>query len=216
MSSERLAVERIGGERIIPVIRGDGMSNLLDLVDGLLEVGLSILEITMTTPGALERLADLRERRPSLALGAGSVLDADMARDAANAGAQFIVSPVFDVGIINAARDADVAVVAGAFTPTEAQKAWEAGADLVKIFPASTLGPQFLTALLAPLPHLRLVPTGGVDLSNAADFLDAGAYAVCLGGALIDRESLRTGDYDEVFRRAADLVERIGERAEVV
>ena len=215
MSTERPAVERIGAEKIIPIIRSDAVKNLLDLVDGLSGVGLSILEITMTTPGALEQLADLRVKRPALTLGAGTVLEPSVVRDAASAGAQFVVSPTFDPDLIDAARSAGVPIIAGTFTPTEAQNAWAAGADLVKIFPASTLGPGFLKALLAPLPHLRLVPTGGLNPSNAADFLDAGAYAVCLGGALIDRESLRTGDYTAVIGRAADLVKRVGARAEV-
>jgi len=205
MSNRRLTVERIGAEKIIPIIRGDGMRNLVGLIDGLSGVGFHTLEITMTTPGALDEVGRLRSEYPSLTLGVGSVLNAEMAQDAARAGAQFIVSPVLDAALIEASRELDTAVISGAFTPTEAQKAWEAGADLVKIFPASVLGSKYLTALLAPLPHLHLIPTGGIDLANARAFLEAGAFALCLGGALIDGASLHSGEYDGVIARAEEL-----------
>jgi 2-dehydro-3-deoxyphosphogluconate aldolase/(4S)-4-hydroxy-2-oxoglutarate aldolase len=136
-----------------------------------------------------------------------------MVHSAVSAGADFIVSPILDPDLIDAARSLDAVVIPGAYTPTEAQRAWEAGADLVKIFPASALGPSYMKALLAPLPHLRLVPTGGVDLENARAFLEAGAFAVCLGSCLIDKEALRTGRYQGVLDRARRLVDIVNNSA---
>ncbi|MFC2077983.1 bifunctional 4-hydroxy-2-oxoglutarate aldolase/2-dehydro-3-deoxy-phosphogluconate aldolase [Candidatus Bipolaricaulota bacterium] len=206
MSRRFATVRRIGEEKVIAIVRGDAMKDLLALSDGLCEVGVRILEVTFTTPNALNEIEKLRLVRPSLTLGMGSVLNAGMVRDAAAAGADFVVSPIYEPAMIEAAHEQDLAVIPGAFTPTEAQAAFEAGADMVKIFPASVLGPAFVSSLLAPLPHLKLVPTGGVNLDNVKEFLDAGAFAVCLGKHLVDRVSLRTGEYGDVLARARKLV----------
>ena len=209
MSARQETVERVGKERLIPIVRGDTTRNLLSLCDGLAEIGFHILELTFTTPGAMDDLRALRSARPELTVGMGSVLNVEAARKAVDAGAHFIVSPIHDPSLVEVAHAADVAIVAGTFTPTEAQRASADGADLVKVFPASAVGPSYLSALLAPLPHLRLVPTGGVTGENARDFLDAGAFAVCLGSWLVDREALRSGHYDGVLARARTVMDAL-------
>ncbi|MCK5805632.1 MAG: bifunctional 4-hydroxy-2-oxoglutarate aldolase/2-dehydro-3-deoxy-phosphogluconate aldolase [Lentisphaeria bacterium] len=209
MNDEHWVWERIKRERIIAVARGDGAKNLVSLAKALGDVGVRVFELTMTTPGALNSTRELCDALPDLLIGVGSVINARMAERAIAAGAQFLVSPIFDLGVMRVARELDTPVIPGTFTPTEAQKAWEAGADAVKVFPASVLGPGYLSSILAPLPHLQLVPTGGIDLDNATMFLDAGAAALAIGGSLIDRQSLQTGEFDAVLERAAMLVKRI-------
>ncbi len=209
MSQRKEVWERIEAERVIAIARGDGTNDLVTLVSDLGEVGIRVFEMTMTTPRALENVEALRKACPETVIGVGSVLHAKMARDAIDAGAQFLVSPILDVMMLEVASQADIVMIPGTFTPTEAQCAWEAGADAIKVFPASVLGPEYISAVLAPLPHLRLVPTGGIDLNNAGIFLTAGASVVCIGAALIDRESLRTGDYKGVLERAEVLVSQM-------
>lgn len=209
MSSRQETIQRVGAEKLVPIVRGDKTLRLLDLSDRLAECGLHVLEMTFTTPGALDELQKLRAERPGITVGMGSVRSAEMAKDAADAGADFVVSPIHSRAIVDVAHDAGIAAISGAFTPTEAEIAHLDGSDLIKIFPASTLGPGFISSLLAPLPHLRLVPTGGVTGANAGSFIQAGAFAVCLGSWLIDRESLRTGDYTRVFDRAQTLLKCI-------
>jgi len=205
MNNRRSVWERIEREQIIAVVRGDGVKDLVSLADALCGVGICVFELTMTTPGALEGVKQLRTTLPDLLIGVGTVLHANMARQAIEAGAQFLVSPILSMDLIEAAHETDTALILGTFSPSEAQRAWEAGADGVKVFPASVLGPDYITSILAALPHLRLVPTGGVNVQNAVSFLKAGAAAVALGSSLIDRESLRLGKYDAVLERAREL-----------
>jgi 2-dehydro-3-deoxyphosphogluconate aldolase/(4S)-4-hydroxy-2-oxoglutarate aldolase len=161
----------------------------------------------MTTPGALDAIRDLTGAFGArVVLGAGTVLDAETARAAIAAGARFIVSPTLSEPVIETCRRHGVASIPGAYTPTEILAAWEMGADLVKVFPARSLGPQYIRDVLAPLPQVRLVPTGGVDLDNAAAFIAAGAAAVAIGGSLVDRASVAGGDLEVVRDRAAALV----------
>ena len=209
MSNRQQVWEQIKKERVIAVARGDGTKNLISLTAALSNVGIRVFEFTMTTPGALDSVKQLRIALPHLLIGVGSVLNADMAQAAISAGAQFLVSPILKVDIIEAAQEADTVIIPGTFSPSEAQQAWEAGADGVKVFPASVLGPKYIASLLAPLPHLQLVPTGGINAENAPSFLKAGAVAVAVGSSLIDRESLRTGKSDAVLKRAVELVARI-------
>jgi 2-dehydro-3-deoxyphosphogluconate aldolase/(4S)-4-hydroxy-2-oxoglutarate aldolase len=181
-------------------------------VDALVEGGIRAAEVTMTTKGALEALAECSAALGDcVLLGAGTVLDAATARMAVSAGARFVVSPTLCPDVIRTCRRYDVVSIPGAYTPTEIAAAWEAGADLVKVFPGGLLGPAYLRELFGPLPHLRLMPTGGVTLDNAAEFLAAGAAAVGVGGALIERGAVARGDYAAITERARRLAASVRE-----
>jgi 2-dehydro-3-deoxyphosphogluconate aldolase/(4S)-4-hydroxy-2-oxoglutarate aldolase len=187
----------------VPVIRAASADEALAAVEALLEGGIDVLEITMTVPGAIEVVRQVAAKHGGSALvGAGTVLDADTAARCIDAGAQFIVSPAVNVGTIETCVTMEIAVCPGALTPTEVVTAWSAGADLVKIFPCDAVGgASYIKSLKAPLPQVRLLPTGGITMANAADFLKAGAEAVGVGSNLVDLSLLRSG-------RRADLVER--------
>lgn len=169
--------------------------------------GVNVIEITMTTPNALAAIREAREKLGERALiGVGTVLDADSCRAAIAAGAEFVVTPICRMELVAIAHTAGVPIMLGAYTPTEAQLAHEAGADFVKIFPADSLGPKYIKALRAPLPHLRIVPTGGVDVANVADFLKAGCAALGVGGSLVSAKILQEANWRELTRRAAAFV----------
>ncbi|HEU0055037.1 MAG TPA: bifunctional 4-hydroxy-2-oxoglutarate aldolase/2-dehydro-3-deoxy-phosphogluconate aldolase [Longimicrobium sp.] len=163
--------------------------------------GVSAVEVTLPTPGALEVIARLSEDDGML-VGAGSVLDVESARRAVEAGARYLVSPVFLPQLVPVAEEAGVALMLGAFSPTEILAAYRAGADAVKVFPSDALGPAFIKGVLGPMPFLRIVPTGGVTPENAGDWLRAGAVAVGLGGALVDAKAVAAGDWDALTERA--------------
>jgi 2-dehydro-3-deoxyphosphogluconate aldolase/(4S)-4-hydroxy-2-oxoglutarate aldolase len=192
---------------IIAVVRTDKAEQVAPMGEALLAGGVSAIEITFTVPQAL---AAIRAARRDLAgralIGAGTVLNADAARAALEAGAQFVVSPVTRPELVAIVHAANCPVMLGAYTPTEAQTAHEAGADFIKIFPADKLGPAYIKALRAPLPHLKIVPTGGVDLNTAADFLKAGCAALGVGGALLTPEILRGNQWPELTRLARAYV----------
>jgi len=193
---------------IIAVVRTDRREQIPAICEALMAGGVHAVEITLTVPGAIEAIRDAAKQFGSRALiGAGTVLDAEACRSAIAAGAQFIVSPITKAEIAQAAHAANRPVMLGAYTPTEAQAAHEAGADFIKIFPADQLGPAYIRSLRAPLPHLRIVPTGGVDLKNAAEFLAAGCAALGVGSSLITSEILRTSNWQELTRLAAAFVE---------
>ena len=178
------AIEDCG---VVAIIRLKDPGKLRGVVDALAEGGLRALEITMTVPRAIELIAEIAPTLPSgFLLGAGTVLDVQTARRAIDAGAQFLVSPVFRAELIEAGHAQDVPVMPGCFTPTEILAAWDAGADLVKVFPATALGPGYLKDVRAPLPQVKLMPTGGVTVDNAGDWIRAGAVAVGVGSALLD------------------------------
>ena len=170
------------------------------------------LEITMTSPGALETIkAVSSELGDSAIIGVGSVLDTETARAAILAGAQFVVSPVFKPEIITLCRRYNKICIPGAFTPTEILSAWEAGADVVKIFPATKLGPGYIKDLKGPLPQIKVTPTGGVNLENTADFIKAGAEFVGVGGAMVDKKLVAAGKWDELSALAAKFVQAVQE-----
>lgn len=201
-------ISRLVQPGIIAVIRTEKPSQLPDVCEALIAGGVIALEITFTVPNALEAIHDASRRFGERALvGAGTVLNAEMCRAAIGAGAEFVVSPVAKLEIIAAAHASDKPVMIGAYTPTEAQTAHEAGADFIKIFPADRLGPSYIKALRAPLPHLKIVPTGGVDLNTAADFLKAGCAALGVGGSLLTADVLKTGNWAELTRLAKAFVE---------
>lgn len=201
-------VSRLVTPGIVAVIRTEKPEQLPELCEALVAGGVIALEITFTVPNALEAIRDASRRFADRALvGAGTVLDAERCRAAIEAGAEFVVSPIAKLEIIAAAHASDKPVMLGAYTPTEAQMAHEAGADFIKIFPADKLGPSYIKALRAPLPHLKIVPTGGVDLHTAADFLKAGCAALGVGGSLLTAEILKTGNWAELTWLAKAFVE---------
>ena len=201
-------VRRIVATGIIPVIRAPSADDALAAVEALLAGGLDIVELTMTVPSALKVIEKVVERHGHAAVvGAGTVLDAQTARACMLAGAMFVVAPSLDIPTIRACRTHGVPVVPGALTPTEIVRAWRAGADLVKVFPASAMGgASYIKALRAPLPQIDLVPTGGVTAATVGDFIAAGAVAVGAGADLVDIARLRRGDHAGVTENARKYV----------
>jgi len=195
---------------IIAVIRAKKAIQALPIAEALLAGGVIAIEITMTTPDAIAAIRSVSERLGDRALiGAGTVLDVATCQAAIAAGAQFVVSPICRPELAPIASRAQRPIMLGAYTPTEAQLAHEAGADFVKIFPADKLGPGYVKALRAPLPHLRIVPTGGVDLNTIGDFFKAGCPAVGAGSSLVSKEILDTEDWPQLTRRAAEFVKAV-------
>jgi len=202
-------LKQIKDTGVIPVVRATTADEAMRAIDAIREGGISVLEITMTVPGAVGVIEQVVARFGNDALvGAGTVLDAETARDCVSAGAQFIVSPALNMETIAYCREQDVAVMPGALTPTEVVQAWNAGADFVKVFPAGAVGgASYLKALKAPLPQIELVPTGGVSLKTAADFIKAGAAALGVGADLVDIKAIREGQAALITERAKQFVE---------
>lgn len=195
---------------IVAVIRLRDAAKLRGVVDALADGGVRALEVTMTVPNAVGLLRELSASLPDdFLLGAGTVTDAITARAVIDAGARFVVGPVFRREVITVCHDQDVAVVPGCFSPTEMFDAHEAGADIVKIFPATMLGPQFIKDVRAPLPQLKLMPTGGVTPANAGDWIRAGAVAVGIGSALLDAAAIDRGDWRVLTARAEEAVRSV-------
>jgi 2-dehydro-3-deoxyphosphogluconate aldolase/(4S)-4-hydroxy-2-oxoglutarate aldolase len=193
---------------IIAVVRAQTAEQVVPLSNALIAGGVKAIEITMTTPNAIEAIRHARERIGEQALfGVGTVLDQKTCQAALSAGAEFVVTPICRTELVAHAQACARPIMLGAYTPTEAQMAHEAGADFIKIFPADTLGPGFMKSLRAPLPHLRLVPTGGVDVNNVADFLKAGCAALGVGSSLVSAKILKTSDWAELTRKASEFVE---------
>jgi len=205
-SRERIAAT-IEAAGIVAVIRMTDAQRLRQTIDALVEGGVRILEVTMTVPGAVDLIGNLSVSLPrGLLLGAGTVLDAETATRVIDAGAAFVVSPVFKRELIERSHQRDVVAMPGCFSPTEILAAWEAGADFVKLFPATALGPTFFKDVKAPLPMVKLIPTGGVTLDNAGDWIRAGAAAVGVGTALLDANAIARGDYGVVRANAERIV----------
>lgn len=193
---------------IIPVIRADSADAAKAVVEALVEAGLTVAEITMTVPGAIEAIASVaRHFGDKMLVGAGTVTDADTARRAADAGAEFIVTPCLVPQVIDAARRAEVAVLPGALTPTEVLEAFRLGGDMVKVFPAQNLGgASYLRALRGPFPQIPLVPTGGVTLDNVREMFEAGAAAVGVGSEMISKDALARRDYAAIGMLATQFL----------
>ena len=192
---------------IIAVVRAQNPEQVLPLSEALIAGGVTAIEITLTTPNAIAAIGEASQKLSARAsIGVGTVLNGDACRAAIAAGAEFVVSPICRLDLIPIAFAANRPLMLGAYTPTEAQMAHEAGADFVKIFPADGLGPGYLKAIRAPLPHLRIVPTGGVEVGNVADFLNAGCAAVGVGSALVAAKLLQENNWPELTRRAAEFV----------
>jgi 2-dehydro-3-deoxyphosphogluconate aldolase/(4S)-4-hydroxy-2-oxoglutarate aldolase len=209
MSASQRAVvtEAIETHGVVAVIRLQDARRLRPVVDALAEGGVRLVEVTMTVPGGVEAIRDLaRSEPPGIVVGAGTVTDADTARLAILAGARFVVSPVFRADLVGVCHERDVPVIPGCLTPTEILSAWEAGADIVKVFPAGALGPSYLAELRGPFPQVKLMPTGGVTPDNAGDWIRAGAVAVGAGGALVNAHAAADGRYDVITANARRIV----------
>ena len=192
---------------VVAVIRLQDPAKLRAVVDAVAAGGVRALEVTMTVPRAIELIAEIARALPAgFLLGAGTVLDADTASQVIDAGARFIVSPVFRRGVIDAGHARGVPAMPGCLTPTEILDAWEAGADIVKVFPATALGPGYLKDIRAPLPQVKLMRTGGVTLDNAGEWIRAGAVAVGVGSALLDAAAIASGDYRVLEANARRIV----------
>lgn len=216
MADRGAAVRRLCDKGVIAVVRARSSEQLIDVARALLAGGVDCIEITMTTPNALRVISECRQAVGAEALiGVGSVLDAATAGRAIDAGAQFVVAPTFSPEVIDAAHAADLPIVPGAFTPTEIVNATNAGADLVKVFPAGMFGPKYFKALLAPMPHLKLTPTGGVNLDTAAEWIAVGARTLGIGSALVTKAALAEGNFAEIRRLAEQYVRIVADaRAE--
>ncbi|MGA2265204.1 MAG: bifunctional 4-hydroxy-2-oxoglutarate aldolase/2-dehydro-3-deoxy-phosphogluconate aldolase [Phycisphaerae bacterium] len=211
MADRAAAVRRLCDKGVVAVVRAASSEQLLDVAKALLAGGVECIEITMTTPNALKVISDCRAAVPEAMVGVGSVLDAPTAQRAIAAGAQFVVSPVFNPQVVAAAHLADLPVIPGALTPTEILTAANAGADIVKVFPGGQFGPSYFRDVLAPMPHLKLSPTGGVDLKTAADWIAAGAVALGIGSALVTRSALASGNLSEITDLARQYVRIVAE-----
>jgi len=206
-------IKQIKDSGVIPVVRAASADEAMRAIDAIREGGISVLEITMTVPGAVKVIEEVAKRYGRDAtVGAGTVLDPETATACIESGAQFIVSPALNLETIACCRRLDVTVMPGALTPTEVVQAWNAGADFVKVFPAGAVGgPSYLKSLKAPLPQIELVPTGGVSLKTAADFIRAGAAALGVGVDLVDIKAIREGQAALITERARQFIEIVRE-----
>ena len=203
-------IEEVG---IVPVVRASSAEEAIAVADVIREGGIPIVEITMTVPGAITVIAELSKRYgDEVLVGAGTVLDPETARSCIAAGAQFIISPSLNIQTIELCKLQRIAIFPGALTPTEVVTAWEAGADAVKVFPCSAVGgASYVRALKAPLPEVRLVPTGGVSLATAKDFIAAGAWAIGVGSDLVNTKAIRSGKGESVVAAARSYVAAVRE-----
>ncbi len=205
-------LKKIFDKKVIAVIRVKEEEKLKKVIEAIYEGGISIAEITMTVPNAIKLIEKVSESLgDKVLLGVGSVLNKETAEDAIKAGARYVVSPVFKKEILEVSHKHNVPSMPGAFTPTEIQTAYEAGADVVKVFPADVVGMNFFKAVLAPLPHLKLMPTGGVSLTNAGEWIKAGACAVGVGTALLDMKAIQNEQYDILTKNAQVITKSVSE-----
>ena len=193
---------------LVPVLRAESEDQALALAEAIAAGGVTVLEITMTVPGAVRVMARLTKERPDILVGAGTVLDPETARICMLEGAQFVVSPALNLKTIEMCQRYSIAVLPGALTPTEVVTAWQAGADVIKVFPANALGgAKYLKSLKAPLPQVELIPTGGVSLSTAHEFLEAGAFALGVGADLVDTKAMTAGEAHKITASARQYLE---------
>ena len=203
-------LKQIISEGIIAILRASSSQSLMDAANALKTGGISVIEVTLTTPGALEIIHQAAEVfGEEVLFGAGSVLDPESARAAILAGANFIVMPSTNIEVIQLCRRYSIPVFPGAYTPTEIVNAWQAGADMVKLFPASNGGPDLVKAIKAPLPQVKLVPVGGVDVDNTASFIRAGAEAVGVGSSLVNDGLLKVKNFTEITNRARLFIQQV-------
>jgi 2-dehydro-3-deoxyphosphogluconate aldolase/(4S)-4-hydroxy-2-oxoglutarate aldolase len=200
---------------VIAIMRAKSSEQLITAADAIKAGGVQVIEVTMTTPGALGVIEAAKTRYGTDVLfGAGSVLDPETARAAILAGADFVVSPTLNLDMVALCNRYSIPVMPGCYTPTEALTAWETGADMIKLFPASVGGPGLVKAILAPLPQLEIVPVGGVNLDTAADFIRNGSAALGVGSSLVNQKLLDSGDLEELTRRAAAFIGEVNKARE--
>ncbi|MEA1904474.1 MAG: bifunctional 4-hydroxy-2-oxoglutarate aldolase/2-dehydro-3-deoxy-phosphogluconate aldolase [Candidatus Hadarchaeota archaeon] len=209
MHPKNIIADQLLEGKVLGIVRVKSGRDLSRLVGSLQVGGVHYVEITMTTPGALRAIEEAANELDDVLIGAGTVLDGTTARQAILAGAEFLVTPTVELDVIEMAHRYGKVVIPGAMTPTEILTAWEMGADMVKVFPASILGPKYLKAVHGPLPQIPLVPTGGVTGENAGDFIRAGAAVVCAGSWLVDKKAVAEGRYEFLTERARMLVETV-------
>ena len=203
-------LDTINRHKIVAIVRLDDLSAAQHISAALIEGGIRAIEFTLTNPEAISTIADMRRLvDDSVAIGAGSVISPDQVRAVADAGAQFVVSPVSKQDVIEACLARDLPAMPGAFTPSEIQQAWEWGASVVKVFPANHLGKRYIKDVKAPLPHLRLMPTGGVNTDNLRELLDLGAFAVGVGSSLINNQAVADRDWDRLRENARHYVQQL-------
>jgi 2-dehydro-3-deoxyphosphogluconate aldolase/(4S)-4-hydroxy-2-oxoglutarate aldolase len=203
-------VERLLAGGVIAILRLATADDLQPVAEAIREGGVTAIEFTLTTPGAIRALEPAREKLGGgVLLGVGTVLTAEAARDAIAAGAEYVVAPNVNPAVVGVCRDRHVPVVPGAFTPTEIVQAWDLGASLVKVFPVGSIGPRYIKDLRGPLPHIPLVPTGGVSLENVEAFIAAGAAAVGVGGEMVPKEVLARREFGEITARAREFAEAV-------
>ena len=210
---KRDVFNRMIAEGLIPVVRVSSSQEAIDVADAIKEGGVSFIEITMSVQGAIDVIKELTQKyKDEIIMGAGTILDPETGRAALLAGAQFIVSPTLNLDLIELAHRYSAVVIPGAMTPTEILTAWNAGADMVKVFPAGQLGgPEYLKALRGPLPQILLVPTGGVNLQNAGAFIKAGATALGVGGELVDKKAVKEKKFNIITENTRAFLKAIRE-----
>lgn len=205
-------LKRMQQTGLVPVLRGSSTEEALAIARAIAAGGVNVLEVTMTVPGAMEVIRTLIREEPQMLVGAGTVLDPDTARVCMLEGAQFIVSPATNPATIEMCRRYSVAILPGALTPTEVVTAWQAGADVIKVFPASAMGgAKYLKSLKAPLPQVELIPTGGVSVATAREFLEAGAFALGVGADLADPKAIASGTPQTITDTARKYLQAIAE-----
>lgn len=212
MSDRAAILERIQQAGLVAIIRADSADGLIDTVRALRDGGVTVAEVTMTTPGAIDCIrAASEELGDSAVFGVGSVLDWDTAHKAIDAGAQFVVAPTFKPEVVDAAHERGKPVFPGALTPTEVLTAFEYGADVVKVFPANHFGPRYFKDILAPMPHLKLTPTGGVDLDTIPEWFAAGAVCLGVGSALVKKQMIADKDWAGLTALAKRFVDAVNQ-----
>ena len=211
MNRERV-LDQILSTGVVAVIRMKDPRRLMKVVEAIRAGGVKNIEITMTVPNAVAIIQDLAKNAPSdVLVGAGTVIDASKAREVIEAGARFVVSPTTDFEVIRICKEKSVVTIPGCFTPTEILTAWKAGADIVKVFPATSLGPKYFKDLSGPFPDIRLMPTGGVTIDNVGEWVKAGAVAVGIGGDLLDKKAIEEERYEVLTERATRMVKNFQE-----
>jgi len=201
-------LKRILDSGVVAVIRMKDTNRLLKVIEAVRQGGVKSIEITMTVPGAVEIIRQLSTAvPPDVLIGAGTVTDEETAKQVIEAGAAFVVGPVLNLGVVSVCKSRDIAVMPGCYTPTEILTAWNAGADIIKVFPATSLGPKYFKDLRGPFPDIRLMPTGGVTIDNVGEWIAAGACAVGVGSDLLDKKAIDEERYEVLTERAARMVQ---------
>ena len=205
-------LEEILKRKVVAVLRIKESDKLKKIIEAIAQGGLTVAEVTMTVPNAIQLIEKMsNELDKNIIFGVGSVLNAKVAEEAIKAGAKYVVSPIFKKEIVDMAHKYDVPAMPGCFTPTEIQTAHEACADIIKVFPADVLGMAFFKGVLAPMPHLKLMPTGGVSLTNAGEWIKIGACAVGIGSALLDKDAIQSGNFLKLTENAKIIMKSVND-----